>query len=255
MKWSFLFRGLAALIVPWGTVALASSPSAAAVLARQNIRAQLVPSRHTVLSAELNARVLTVALPEGGSFKEGEELVVLDGSYFRAQLQRAEADWAAARAALAANVQLERLNSVGGLELEQSKAAVARAEAELEAARVLLARCRITAPYAGRVAEKKIREQEYVQAGQPLLEIIDDRHLELECIVPSRWLTWLRPGVEFAVVIDEFNRSFPARFERIGARVDPISQTVKVVGLIAGEYPELMAGMSGQIQVAVPSQP
>lgn len=254
MKRSLLSPGLALVLLSHPLTSWAA-PSASVMIGRQEIRAQLVPARHTTLSAELNARVVSLRLEEGEAFREGDELVVLDGSYFRAQLQRAEADCAAARATVASNVQLERHNSVGGLELEQSRAALARAEAEVEAARVLLARCRIAAPYAGRVAEKKVRDLEYVQAGQPLLEIIDDRHLELECIVPSRWLTWLRPGVDFEVVIDELGRSFPARFQRIGARVDPISQSVKVVGEVTGQFPELMAGMSGQIRVAVPSSP
>lgn len=254
MNRSFLSAGLFLAMVA-ADVAAGTAPAASAVLARHEIRAQLVPARRTTLSAELNARVIAVRPEEGGSFQEGEELLELDGSYFRAQLRRAEADCAAARAALAANLQLERLNSVGGLEVEQSRAALARAEADAEAARVLLSRCRIAAPYAGRVAEKKVRHQEYVQAGQPLLEIIDDRHLELECIVPSRWLTWLRPGFEFEVLIDELGRVFPARLQRIGARVDPISQSVKVVGQIEGQFPELMAGMSGQIRVAAPAHP
>ena len=54
-----------------------------------------------------------------------------------------------------------------------------------------LGKCQISAPYAGRIAEQKIREQQYAQAGQPLLDIIDDSVLELEFLVPSRWLSWL----------------------------------------------------------------
>jgi multidrug efflux pump subunit AcrA (membrane-fusion protein) len=102
------------------------------------------------------------------------------------------------------------------------------------------------------VAEQRVREQQYVQAGQPLLDIIDDSVLELEFLVPSRWLAWLRPGGLFQVTIDETGKTYPAKFTRIGARVDPVSQSVKVAAAVYGRFPELMAGMSGRIQVTQP---
>jgi multidrug efflux pump subunit AcrA (membrane-fusion protein) len=104
----------------------------------------------------------------------------------------------------------------------------------------------VTAPFAGRVAEQKVREQQYVQPGQALLDILDDSVLELEFLVPSVWLQWLRVGRAFEVQIDETRKSYPARFTRIAARVDPVSQTVKVAAAISGRHPELMAGMSGK---------
>ena len=39
---------------------------------------------------------------------------------------------------------------------------------------------------------------------------------------------------------------------RIGARVDPVSQSVKVAAAIHGKFPELMAGMSGKVLLNPP---
>ena len=103
---------------------------------------------------------------------------------------------------------------------------------------------------AGRVAEQKVREQQYVQPGQPLLDILDDSVLELEFLVPSVWLRWLTVGGGFEVQIDETRKTYPARFIRIGARVDPVSQSVKVAATIDGIFPELIVGMSGRVTAA-----
>jgi len=78
--------------------------------------------------------------------------------------------------------------------------------------------------------------------------------LELEFLVPSTWLSWLRVGGALRVHIDETRKSYPARFIRMGARVDPVSQSIKVVAEINGKPAELMAGMSGRVQVSAPSQ-
>ena len=114
----------------------------------------------------------------------------------------------------------------------------------------VLSKCSIVAPFAGRVAEQKVREQQYVQAGQPLIDILDDSVLELEFLVPSRWFSSLKPGGRIQVFIDETGKAYPARFIRIGARVDPVSQTVKVAAAIDGRFPELIAGMTGRIDAS-----
>ena len=110
----------------------------------------------------------------------------------------------------------------------------------------MISKCKVAAPFSGRIAEQKVREQQYVQPGQALLDILDDSALELEFIVPSRWLQWVRPGYSLRIRIDETGRSYPARVQRLGARVDPVSQSVKVVAVIEGKFPELLAGMSGR---------
>lgn len=246
-----LLGALAALAAP------AQTPQAAALTKAQQaldqrlksleIRAQLTPRRYTTLSAEVGARIQRLTVSEGSSFAEGQTLVAFDCTVQQTQLEKARAELEAAQATLKANERLLELNSIGQLELDLSRSAVGRARAEMGMHEAVLSKCSIRAPYAGRVAEQKAREQQFVQPGQPLLEILDDSTLEIEFLVPSSWLVWLRPGQRLRVQIDETRRSYPARFTRIGARADPVSQSVKVTAAIDGRFPELVAGMSGRI--------
>jgi membrane fusion protein, multidrug efflux system len=50
----------------------------------------------------------------------------------------------------------------------------------------------------------------------------------------------------------ETDKTYPARITRLGGRVDPISQSIKVIGEITAHAPELMAGMSGRASIAPP---
>ncbi len=224
----------------------------AATIERQEIRAQLIPRRYTTIAAEIGAKVSSIPVPDGGSFRAGQVLVTFDCSLQRAQLDKAQAELASAEQTLKANLRLEQLNSVGQLELDLSRSAVAKAKADAGASEAVVAKCEVPAPFAGRVAEQRVREQQFVQAGQPLLDILDDSVLELEFLAPSAWLRWLKVGGAFEVQIDETRKTYPARFIRLGARVDPVSQSVKVVGAIHGRFPELMAGMSGRVRVTPP---
>jgi membrane fusion protein (multidrug efflux system) len=224
----------------------AAAPATAPVLVRQDIRAQLMPRRYTTIAAEIGAKVSVIGVSEGGVFKAGQMLVQFDCSLQKAQLEKAQAELEGAEQTLKANLRMEQLNVVGQLELDLSKSATNKAKAEVGANQAVLSKCQVNAPFSGRVAEQKVREQQYVQPGQAMLDILDDSVLELEFLVPSVWLQWLRVGRAFEVQIDETRRSYPARFTRIGARVDPVSQTVKVAATISGRHPELMAGMSGK---------
>lgn len=220
----------------------------------REIRAQLAPRRYTTVAAEIGAKITRLPVVEGSAFRQGQVLVQFDCSLQQAQLARAQAALMAADTNWRGNQKLAELNSVGTVELEMSKAETLKAQAEVAANRALLGKCQVAAPYAGRVAEQKVREQQYVQPGQALLEILDDSTLELEFIVPSRWLIWLRNGSTFQVSIDETGKTYPAKVQRIGARVDPVTQSIKLNAVIDGRFAELMAGMSGKVLITPPAR-
>jgi membrane fusion protein, multidrug efflux system len=79
--------------------------------------------------------------------------------------------------------------------------------------------------------------------------------LEVELIAPSRWLSWLswlKPGYAFQIAVGETEKTYSAKITRLGGRVDPVSQSIKVIGEITGNAPELMAGMSGRATLTPP---
>jgi len=67
---------------------------------------------------------------------------------------------------------------------------------------------------------------------------------------PTRWLGALRPGAAFQVRIDETGKMYSGRISRLGARVDPTTQSVKAIGDISGDASDLMTGMNGRVSLA-----
>jgi len=219
---------------------------------QQEIRAQLAPHRYTSLAAEIGAKISQLPVQEGGRFQAGQQLVGFDCSLQQAQLKKARAALTGAEKTWNGNKRLAELNSIGKVELDVSEAEVIKNQAEVAAMQTMLSKCSISAPFSGRVSEQKVREQQYVQPGQVIMDIIDDSVLEIEFLVPSKWLAWIKPGYRFQVGIDETRKGYPAKVQRIGARIDPVSQSIKVVATIDGRFPELIAGMSGRVQLAPP---
>lgn len=217
-----------------------------AQLAPGEIRLHLVPRRTVVLSSEIAAQIVELPVREGEAIKDGQRLVALDCAPYRAKLTRAEA--MLARAKRQADVQqlLDRQGATSRLELDLALADVAAADAEAAAARIPVGRCAISAPFGGRVVELRAQRWQFVREGEPVVEILDDREIEVEMIVPSTMLATLRPGTQFRAAIEETRKEYPVEVSRIAARIDPVSQTVKIFGRIVGKFPELLSGMSGQ---------
>lgn len=209
------------------------------------IRAQLSSRNAVTISAEIPARVATLRLREGDAFRPGDLLVGLDCSVHKSQQNKAEASVEAAGAVVASNQRLAELNSIGKLEVEQARARLKEAQAELASTRMVASRCNIVAPFAGRVAKRHVAAHQYVTPGNALLDIVETGQLEVQMILPSRWLSWLKPGVAFSVDVEELAKRYPARIQRLGAQIDPVSQTVAAFGVMDGAQGGLLPGMSG----------
>lgn len=248
---------LSAACLLWAVSTFAADPAPAAagapVAAPLQIRAKLSPVRYAVISAEVSAKVEKLPFAEGARFRAGDALVVFEAATFRAQADKARAQADSTDRIVTAYRRLAEQGSVGQLELLTAEARAAEAKADKELTQVMLSKCTVNVPFAGRIGEIRVREQQYVQSGQPLIEVIDDSSLELEFIATSASLAWLRVGQKFSVKIDETGKSYEAELTRIGAKVDPVSQTIKLAASIRSGHPELLAGMSGTIDLKAPA--
>ncbi|WP_024871747.1 efflux RND transporter periplasmic adaptor subunit [Tolumonas lignilytica] len=198
-----------------------------------------------VLSSELNARVVELPFREGEAFHKGDLLARFDCSAYQAQLAASQAAARAAQEELTQNRQLGEMKSVGRHAIALSEAHLAQAQAESQVYQIQVNRCRTTAPFDGRIVSRKIQVSEYVAQGTPLLDIVDNRHLEIHLLVPSRWLPALKPKQTFIFTPDETGQPLQAEIVRIGARIDESSQTLTLIGRLLKPDNNLLAGMSG----------
>lgn len=221
---------------------------------KQDIRAQLSAVTYNSVSSELSARIQELPFKEGQSFKEGQVLVVFDCATQQAQYQKTKAVLSIAKRNFETNKKLLALGSVGRIEYENSYSEYLKTKAENDELATVLARCNILAPYSGLIVEQKVRAQQYVQAGQPLLDILDKSSMELEFVAPSLWSPWLTEGYKFEIKLDETGKTYPAKITRVNGKIDPVSQTIKVAAVIDGEFKEIAPGMSGVLTITPPEQ-
>jgi RND family efflux transporter MFP subunit len=242
---------------PAGAPAAATArvPADAAGAGDNRIRTQFAPRNEVVVSSELAAKISSLPLREGDAFRAGQTLVAFDCALFQAQLGKARASLDTAKQTLVVQERLAELNSTGALELQQARGRVNEGTAEVAYSQATVSRCTIRAPFNGRIAKRHAASHQYVTPGTPLLGLIDTSELELQLIVPSTWLARLKVGSKFQVQVDELGTQVGARIVRIGARIDPVSQTIGVTGVVEGNPANLLPGMGGWATfAAVPSR-
>lgn len=212
-----------------------------------SVRGQLRPVQHAVLAAGMFGQLSKFPIVVGSRVKEGDLLVEFNCLAVEAEMAMSVARLSSAKTALEVNMRLAEMENISALAVEQSKAEVAVGEADLRRSEAAVDQCKIYAPFAGTVIEKFVQSHQFVAAGEPLLRLVDANNLEVEAVLPSSWLLWLKPGVTFKVRVDELGLVVDAKLTRVVDEVDPVSQTIRILGSLVAPPPELLPGMSGRL--------
>ncbi|WFC60993.1 efflux RND transporter periplasmic adaptor subunit [Pseudomonas sp. REST10] len=213
--------------------------------AERQVRGVLRARDQAVLSSELPGRIVEMPFADGEAFAKGDVLVRFDCSAYQAQLNAAQAAARATREELSHKKQLAALNSVGRFEVALAEARQAQAQAEAQVYQVQVKRCSVSAPFAGRVVQRRAQPHESVANGAPLLDVVDNGTLEIYLLIPSSWLSRVQPGQRFDFTPDETGEPLEARVKRLGARIDEGSQTLLLIGSLPEKADGLLSGMSG----------
>lgn len=237
---------IASLVILASTGAVvATGNSAALEKAPLPVRGMVKPFQQAAITTELQARVIEVRYREGETFSRGDILVAFD-----CERQQAEADAAAAQlretsAAFESASYLDRKGASGRLEVAIAQARMEKSAADVAGFSAKMKLCKVLAPFDGRVAEQLINAHEVPAVGKPMISIVDESVFEIELIVPSSWLRHLTKGSQFQFSVDELAQVFDAKLVRVGAVVDPVSQTAKVFGAFSSKPDRVLSGMSG----------
>lgn len=101
--------------------------------------------------------------------------------------------------------------------------------AEVELARIEVARCEIRAPISGVIAERSVEPGEYVRPGTNLFRIVDLTVVEVPIQVPASEAGAIAPGTPVVVRIPQDpGEGWKGIIGRIAPEIDPLNRTTSV---------------------------
>ncbi|MGB0678666.1 MAG: efflux RND transporter periplasmic adaptor subunit [Polyangiales bacterium] len=201
--------------------------------------AEVRPLRQAQLAAGAAGQVLHVTVREGDAVRRGQRLLGIDAATAKAELLATEAEQQALTAQLAqARRDVDRLSRVGRgavalAEIEQAEARVRTLEAQQEgrraqaaAERARLKLHRVQAPFAGVVAARFVDPGDFVEAADPVLEVVTPDALDvLTQVTPKVWRA-LQVGTTATLVAAE--GQCKARVRARVPLIDKATRTLKV---------------------------
>jgi membrane fusion protein (multidrug efflux system) len=202
------------------------------------------------IATEIEGRVEGVHFIEGQAVEQGALLFTLDDAVYRAELATAEA-----------NLELSERNSERAIELLQRDAGTVRARDEAEAqlainraevdlARALLAKTRITAPFAGVVGLRKVSVGGYVTPGQDLVNLEDIDPIKVDFPMPERALSAVEVGQPIEVTVDAWpGRTFEGEVYAIDPRIDAQGRSIAIRATIDNQEGLLRPGLFAAVRL------
>ncbi len=237
----------------------------------------------TNLVAEVSGKVLEISpnFQEGGYFNQGDTLLKLDAANYTNAITIAEGDLAQKQLTLQEQQAQAKLAQQDWNLLDSSRnrpqsdlaarrphiaaaqAAINAAEAKLQQEKLNLARTRITAPYSGRVQEKRVDVGQYVSPGTVLGIIYATDALEVHLPLSLAQHALLNmpeafrnkavdaaqmPTVSFHPTTGNAQDEWPGQVVRSSASLDEKSRQITVIARIDNPY-DAREGISTPLRI------
>lgn len=195
--------------------------------------------------------VMAIPLKPGQKVKAGDPMFQLDDRVAKEDLMRAQSRAAAAQAALARAQELSRTGNVARSQLDSAVSDDASARADLGTMATRLDLLTLRAPFDGVVGLINISPGAYVQPGQVLAELEDERRLYVDVHVRQGLLPRLAPGLPFTVTSDAFDRKVQGTVDYIDPRVTKDDRSVRVRGIVENADLSLRDGVAVRVDLQV----
>jgi membrane fusion protein (multidrug efflux system) len=164
---------------------VASHPRRADVVVTREYVCQVQSSRHIEVRALERGYIDRVAVNEGQAVAAGQLMFTIQPQVYRAELDKANAEVAAARVEYENTRTLAEGNVVSASELALAEARYQKAQAEAKLADAHLGFTQIKAPFAGLMDRLEVREGSLVEEGELLTTLADNRQMWVYFNVPE----------------------------------------------------------------------
>ena len=209
---------------------------------------QARPERTTQVPAEASGEIAELRVAKGQDVEAGAVITVIDAAQRMADLERARAEEARAARELG-NARTLLSRGVATVDrVSQAEASLASARAALAAAEEQIASLEIIAPFAGRIETLEVRAGEFIQAGSPVVTLVDSTPLTVEIRVPQQVLASLEVGLPAEVTfITGQTREGAVSF--IGTAADAETRTFLAEIEVPNPGGLIPAGVSAEVRI------
>lgn len=225
------------------------------IVQRVNAVGTLKADNEVTIHPEIEGKIKKLNFKEGILVNEGDALVEIEDSNYKAKAKEAEALYQFAKLELDRYSRLSEKSASPLKAKEKAQGDLLQAEARFELAKMQLESTVIRAPFAGIIGLKQFSVGAYVDPRTELLTIVDVDPIKVDYRVPAKYLRSIGKGQEVKVTVDGFtDQLFKATIEAIDPKIDPNANSVLVRAYIPNENGKLKPGLFARVNMVVGSK-
>ncbi|MFN4300075.1 MAG: efflux RND transporter periplasmic adaptor subunit [Thermaurantimonas sp.] len=204
--------------------------------------AEVLPFEWVDITAEVAAKVQSIHFDEGKAVKKGDVLVKLDAEEALARMQSLEAQVELAEKNFNRTETLYKQGGVSAEEYETAKSRYQQLKADLSAARAIVNKHIIKAPFDGITGVRNFSPGTFVNPQQVLVKLWQTNLLKVEIDLPERYSGYVSPGDAVEIRSQFHPEGLIAKVYAIEPVIDKTLRSSKVRAKIANSDQKLIPG-------------
>lgn len=205
------------------------------------------------VTPDIPGTVREIAFESGAVVAKGDLLVRLDTSSEEAQLAAIQAQVELARINLARMRNLRTDNTVSQSDLDSAEAAFKQNQANADNIRATIEKKTIRAPFAGRLGIRLVNLGQYLDAGKPIVSLQSLSPVYADFSLPQQELAGLKTGLQVRVTTDAYpGKHFDGTLTAINPDLDSSTRSVGLQATFENQEQLLRPGMFARVEVLLP---
>jgi len=216
----------------------------------------LLANESVMIRPEIAGRITDVHFSEGQWVTHGAELITLDASELRAQLEESASAVKLGKLSFERARELSRRNLMSRQEYDQAQANLSEALARQNLNEARLNKTVLRAPFNGVLGLRKVSPGDYVQPGQDIVSLEDVGALKLDFRVPETYSAKIKPDQAVELSVDAFpDTVFTGKVYAIEPRIEETTRTLQLRARLPNPDGKLRPGMFARVSLLLEQRP
>jgi membrane fusion protein (multidrug efflux system) len=204
----------------------------------------LVANKHVQLTSESAGQVKKIFVHDGQALAEGQIILQLDDTIYRAKADSAKANLVFSEASYNRMVALSKKGAVSLQVLDQALANLKEKRAIEKENRTLAEKMLIKAPFSGVLGKIKVTEGEHISVGQALVSLTDTKNLRVEFNISDKYLAKLKISQQVTLKTSAYpKQEFYGKVSFIAPTINSEDHTISIAADVPNQEGALTAGL------------
>ncbi len=212
----------------------------------------IVATKAITIAPEVNGTVTGIHFESGAKIAHEDQIISLNDSAERADLDRYLAQLEIAKLTLDRSKKLSSQKVESKADFDQKKANMDQAQALVDQAKATIAKKNITAPFSGILGIRKVNLGDYLQAGTPVVTLTNDDLLFINFNIAERFADKIKSGQIIHFTVDAMEtQEFDGNITSIDPQISQDIRNIPVQATAKNKDGKLKSGMFATIRIVL----